>query len=97
MWWLLMFGATVVLAWAWFLFSFLGEPSAVGRLRVGLLLIVGYCLLTAILTVIAASRLRSAQGWRLALAAAVALTFTGVGALVGIPVLIELFSRRRLS
>ena len=93
-----MLGAAVVLAWSWFVLSFLGEPSAVGRPRIALLLITGYCGLTAILTVFAASRVRRAgEGRRLAVAAAVAMIFTGVGAIVGIPVLIELLIRRRLS
>lgn len=93
-----MLGAAVVLAWAWFLTTFLAEPSAVGRPRVALLFVIGYSGLAAILTIFAASRSRrTGQGWRLALAAAIAMTFTGAGAIVGIPLLIELLVSRRLS
>lgn len=93
-----MLGAAVVLAWAWFLITFLAEPSAVGRPRMALLFVIGYCGLAAILTVFAAARSRrTGQGWRLALAAAIAMTFTGAGAIVGIPLLIELLVSRRLS
>jgi hypothetical protein len=97
-WWALLVGATVVVVWAVFLFSFLSEPSAVGRPRAALLALSGYSGLAAILAVFVAARLRrTGQSWRLAVAASVAITLTGVGAIVGVPLLIELFLSRRLS
>ncbi len=41
LWWTLLFGAVLLVAWGWFVLGFLTEPSAVGRMRAGLIVIGG--------------------------------------------------------
>ncbi|HKW71746.1 MAG TPA: hypothetical protein VJQ08_02840 [Candidatus Dormibacteraeota bacterium] len=40
-WWTLVVGALLLVAWGWFVLGFLTEPSAVGRMRAGLMVIGG--------------------------------------------------------
>ena len=40
-WWSLVIGAVLLVAWGWFVLGFLTEPSAVGRMRAGLIVIGG--------------------------------------------------------
>ena len=48
-WPVLVFGAVVMLAWAWFIVGFLAEPSAVGRSRVILVTSSAYSIGSALL------------------------------------------------
>ena len=40
-WWTLVLGAVLLVGWGWFVLGFLTEPSAVGRMRAGLIAIGG--------------------------------------------------------
>ncbi len=95
-WWTLMIGAVVLVAWAWFVFGFRSEPSAVGRSRVVLDLVAGGSIGAALLGSAAAVALLTRRRWapRFALVAAVLMTLTVVGAIAGVPALIGLVSSR---
>ena len=99
MWWTLLLGAAILVAWAWFLLGFLSEPSAVGRPRAALALIGGFSIGTAVLAVVAVVGLLKRARWAggFALAAAIFMILTGAGAIAGIPALIGLVSSRKLS
>jgi hypothetical protein len=47
-WWTLIAAAAALFWWGWFVLGFLGEPSAVDRVRVALILIGGGSLAVAI-------------------------------------------------
>ena len=96
-WATLVFGAGVMLAWAWFVIGFLGEPSAVGRIRVVLLASVVYSIGSAVVGVVGAFGLMRRRRWAgtVAVIAAAAMTLTVVGAIAGIPALVGLMSPRR--
>lgn len=95
-WWTLLAGAAVLVVWAWFVFGFRTEPSAVGRSRVALELVVGGSIGAALLGAAAAVALLARRRWapRLALVAAVLMILTIVGAIAGVPALIGLLSSR---
>jgi hypothetical protein len=86
-------------SWAWFIFGFVSEPSAVG----GVLAVLVYWIVMSIASVITgavgAIGLLRHEGWGrpLAWTAAIAMTLTGVGAVAGIPALIGLVSSRNAS
>jgi hypothetical protein len=98
-WPVLVLGAGVTLAWAWFIVGFLSEPSAVGRVRFVLLTSTASSVGAALVGVIGAIGLVRRERWgrTLAAIAAAAMTLTGVGAIAGIPALIGLFSSRNSS
>ncbi|GAC1473528.1 MAG: hypothetical protein PVS3B2_09910 [Candidatus Dormibacteraceae bacterium] len=98
-WWTLLVGAALLVAWAWFVLGFLGEPSAVGRSRAVLGIVAGGSIGTAIFAAVAAVGLVKRAGWapRLALVAAGFMVLTCMGAVAGIPALIGLMSPRRSS
>jgi hypothetical protein len=98
-WPVLLFGAAVTLAWAWFIIGFLSEPSAVGRVRIVLLISTASSLGSGLIGVIGAIGLVRRERWARTLAAiaAAAMTLTGVGAIAGIPALIGLVSSRNSS
>jgi len=92
LWAALLAGAVVNMWWAWFVNSFLSEPSAVGRVEAVLVTSIALSALSGIFGAIGAAGLlrRDAWGRRMAWIAAVALTLSGVGAIGGIPALIGL-------
>ena len=98
-WWTLLVGAAILVAWAWFVLGFLAEPSAVGRSRVALNLVGGSSLGAALLGVAAAIALRARRRWApsLAFVAAGFMILTLVGAVAGIPAVIGLASSRTSS
>ena len=95
-WPVLVAGAVVMVAWAWFILGFLSEPSAVGRARLILITSSAYSLGSAAVALIGAIGLAGRQRWARTLAsiAAAAMTLTVVGAIAGIPALIGLVSSR---
>ena len=54
-WWTLIAAATALFWWGWFVLGFLGEPSAVDRVRVALILIGGGSLAVALACIGAAA------------------------------------------
>ncbi len=96
-WAALVFGAGVMLAWAWFILGFLTEPSAVGRIRVVLLTSAVYSVGSAVVGVVGAVGLIRRRRWAgtLSVIASAAMTLTVVGAIAGIPALVGLMSPRR--
>lgn len=52
-WWTLVFGAVLLVAWGWFVLGFLTEPSAVGRMRAGLIAIGGVSIALGVAAAIA--------------------------------------------
>ena len=92
-----MFGAGVMIAWAWFILGFLSEPSAVGRIRFVLLTSSVYSIGSALASLIGAIGLIRRERWAgtVAVIASASLTLTVVGAVAGIPALIGLMSPRR--
>jgi hypothetical protein len=96
-WWTLLAGAALLAVWAWFVFGFRSEPSAVGRSRVVLDLVAGGSIGAALVGSAAAVALLARQRWapRLALVAALLMTVTVVGAIAGVPALIGLLSSRK--
>lgn len=95
-WWVLLLGAVGLLVWAWFLASFLPEPSAVGRSRLVLVTWSAYSAVAAVAGVAASVGLVRQERWgrTLAALAATAMTLTVVGAFAGLPVLIWTFASR---
>ncbi len=98
-WAVLLFGAAVLLAWAWFLTGFLSEPSAVGRPRLVLVTWSFYSVASALVGVIGAIGLIRRKRWARTVAAiaSAAMTLAVVGAVAGIPALVGLVSSRRSS
>jgi hypothetical protein len=96
-WVALVFGAGLMLAWAWFILGFLSEPSAVGRIRFVLVTSSIYSIGCALVGLISAVGLIRRERWAatLGVIASAAMTFSVVGAVVGIPALIGLMSPRR--
>jgi hypothetical protein len=96
-WVVLVFGAGVMVAWAWFILGFLSEPSAVGRIRVVLVTSIAYSAGSAVVGVIGAFGLIRRRRWAgtVSVIASAAMTLTIVGAIAGIPALLGLMSPRR--
>jgi len=99
LWWALLAGAVVAAAWAWFIFGFISEPSAVGRILGVLVFWIALSIAAALAGAVGALGLvrGESSGRTLAWIAAVAMTFTGVGAIAGIPALIGLVWSRKPS
>src|SRR4029077_8188590 len=89
-WPVLVLGAAIMLAWAWFIIGFLSEPSAVGRSRIVLDTSIVYSIGAAIVGVVGAIGLKQNKrcGRTLGGIASAAMTFSVVGAIAGIPALI---------
>jgi hypothetical protein len=98
-WPVLVLGAAIMVAWAWFIVGFLSEPSAVGRSRIVLDTSIVYSLGAAIVGVIGAVGIQRNKRWGRTLAgiASAAMTFSVVGAIAGIPALIGIWSSRNSS
>ncbi|MEO8745275.1 MAG: hypothetical protein ABI334_11160 [Candidatus Dormiibacterota bacterium] len=96
LWWALLIGAAVLLGWAWFLFGFRHEPSAVGRVGLILTSWAAYSAFFGLVGLAAAIGLvrRAAWGRTLASISATGMTISVVGSVVGIAVLIGLYSSR---
>jgi hypothetical protein len=97
LWAALLAGAVVNTWWAWFVNSFLPEPSAVGRVEVVLVTSIAISSLSGIAGFIATVGLLRREPWarRMAWVGAVALTLSGSGAIGGIPALIGLVWSRK--
>lgn len=97
--WLLLIGAVALFAWGCFVLAFLAEPSAVGGIRVALLVIGGASIAAAVLGVIgAAGLIRGARwAWTVALIASVLMILSVVGTVAGIPALIGMVTRGNSS
>jgi nitrate reductase gamma subunit len=52
-WWTLLIGAVLLVAWGWFVLGFLTEPSAVGRMRSGLIVIGGVSIALGVIAAVA--------------------------------------------
>jgi hypothetical protein len=99
LWAALLAGAVVSAGWAWFVFGFISEPSAVGRVLLVLVASIAISLASALAGALGALGLlrREAWGRPLAWIAAIAMTLSGLGAIAGIPALIGLGSSRNAS
>jgi hypothetical protein len=97
LWAALTAGAVVNLWWTWFLNSFLNEPSAVGRVRVALVVVIALSSLSGIAGVFGVVGLLRRESWarRMAWIGAVALTLSATGAIGGIPALVGLIWSRK--
>jgi hypothetical protein len=95
--WLLLVGSVVLFAWGWFVLAFLAEPSAVGGIKVALLVIGGASMVAAVLGVIASAGLIRGTRWasRVAVVASVLMIFSVIGTIAGVPALIGLIASRR--
>jgi hypothetical protein len=86
--------------WAWFIFGFLSEPSATGKILGVLVTWIALSIVSALAGAVGAIGLlrREASARPIAWIAAVGMTLTGVGAVVGIPALVGLaWSRNAAS
>jgi hypothetical protein len=99
LWGALLAGAVVTAWWAWFIFGFVSEPSAVGGILAVLLYWIAMSIGSGFAGAVGAVGLLRHQAWGRPLAwiAAIAMTLTGVGAVAGIPALIGLVSSRNAS
>jgi hypothetical protein len=99
LWAALLAGAVVTAWWAWFVFGFIQEPSAVGRLLVGLLTLIGTSTFAGLTGLLASLGLVRNAPWGRPMAwiAAIFITLTGVGAIAGVPVLVGLWWSRKAS
>jgi hypothetical protein len=99
LWMALLAGAAVTIWWAWFVFGFIQEPSAVGRVLVALLTLIGTSFFAGLTAAVGAFGLIRKAGWGRPVAwiAAVAITVTGVGAIAGIPAAVGLWWSRKPS
>ena len=95
-WPVVLVGAAIMIAWAWFIVGFLSEPSAVGRSRIVLVTSIVYSLGAALVGILGAVGLSRQRRWGRTLAgiASAAMTFSVVGAVAGIPALIGIWSSR---
>jgi len=95
--WLLLVGAVVLFAWGWFVLAFLAEPSAIGGIKVALLVIGGASMVAAVLGIVAAGGLIRGARWapNVALVASVLMMLSIIGTIPGIPALIGLIASRR--
>jgi hypothetical protein len=98
-WWTLLVGSAILLAWSWFLLSFISEPSAVGRTRAILAGLAGSSIGAAVLGMAAAIGLWRDKrwAWRLGLVASVFMILTCAGAVAGIPAVFGLAGGRNSS
>ncbi len=52
-WWTLLISAALLILWGWFVLGFLTEPSAVGRVRAGLIVIGGVSIVLGLIAAVA--------------------------------------------
>ena len=99
LWVALLAGAAVAIWWGWFVFGFIQEPSAVERVLIALLTLVGTSVVAGFAGAIASYGLVRNAAWSRPVAwiAAVLITLTGVGAIAGIPALVGLWWSRKAS
>ena len=99
LWVALLAGAVIAMWWASFVFGFIQEPSAVGRLLVGLLALIGTAAVAGLMGLIASFGLvrNALWGRPAAWVAALFITLTGVGAIAGVPALVGLMWSRKAS
>jgi predicted tellurium resistance membrane protein TerC len=97
LWFALLVGAVVTIWWAWFVGGFLQEPSAIGRVLIALLTMIGTSLFAGLAAAVGAVGLVRKAGWGRPVAwiAAVATTVTGVGAIAGVPAVVGLWWSRK--
>lgn len=97
--WTLIVGAVLLVAWAWFVFGFLAEPSATGRTRLVLDWFVGSSIGSAVACAVVAGGVLRGATWarRASVFAAVVMILTCAGAVIGVPLLIGLIPTRRSS
>ena len=97
LWFALLVGAVVTIWWAWFVFGFLEEPSAVGRVLIALLTLIGTSFFAGLAAVVGAFGLARKAAWGRSVAwiAAVAISLTVVGAIAGIPAVVGLWWSRK--
>jgi hypothetical protein len=97
--WVLVAASVGLVAWAWFISGFLSEPSAVGRSRLVLDLVIGLGLVAAAAGLVSGFGLltRRRWSWAAGVVASAAMILSVVGAIAGIPALIGLWSSRKLS
>jgi hypothetical protein len=86
-------------AWAWFIFGFISEPSAVGRILAVLVIWIAISIAAGLAGAVGAMALlrHEMSGRPLAWIAAIGMTLTGVGAIAGIPALVGLLASRNAS
>jgi hypothetical protein len=94
--WLLLVGAVVLFAWGWFVLGFLAEPSAIGGIKVALLVIGGCSIVAAVLGIVASGGLIRRAPWAttVALVASVLMILSVIGTIAGVPALIGIFASR---
>jgi hypothetical protein len=87
----------LLVAWAWFVSGFLVEPSAIGRTRLVLYLVIGGGLGAAGAGLVSALGLLTHRRWSWALGviASAVMIGTVIGAVTGIPALAGLWSSRK--
>jgi hypothetical protein len=98
-WPVLLFGAALMLFWAWFIIGFQSEPSAVGRIWLILVTSSAYSAGSAVVGVVGAIGLIRGERWARTVAtiASAAMTLTLIGAVAGIPALVGLVASRNSS
>src|SRR6266850_4754009 len=96
LWIALLAGAVLTLWWGWFVFGFIQEPSAVGRVLIALLTLTGTSVVSGLVGAAGAYGLIRDAVWARPVAwiAAIAITLTIVGAIAGIPALVGLWWSR---
>lgn len=97
LWAALLAGAVVDAWWAWFVNSFLKEPSAVGRVEIVLLTSISVSSIAVLAAAVGVVGLLRRESWarRMTWIAAVVLTLSGAGAIGGIPALVGLLWSRK--
>jgi hypothetical protein len=97
--WILVLGAVLLVAWAWFIAGFLTEPSAVGRSRVVLVMAIGVGVVAAAAGLLSGFGVIAHRRWSWAagMLASAVMILSVVGAITGVPALIGLWSSRKLS
>jgi len=96
LWWVLLVGAVLTAGWAWFVFGFISEPSAVGKILAVLVIWIALSVTAALAGAVGAVGLlrRESSGRTIAWIAAITMTLSGIGAIAGIPALIGLLASR---
>ena len=99
LWVALLVGAVLTIWWGWFVFGFIQEPSAVGRVLTALLTLIATSIVAGLAGAMGAYGLVRKAAWARPVAwiAAVLITLTGVGAIAGIPALVGLWWSRKAS
>ena len=97
--WTLIVGSVLLFLFAWFIYGFLSEPSAVGRSRVVLDWLIGSSVGAGVAGLVSAFGVlrRTRWAWATGVFASAVMIATCAGAVIGIPALIGLISTRRSS